>query len=148
MMEVRLAETRPQTTHVSCDTRNANMDPTQAELQTYNTSDRRAAQDAQACCACVAAAGWRMRHVHAPRGAAKQLPCTTAMPRWKSSTSSGSGGSEDGSSDRRQRDHVGVLLADQLVVNELARDPSPSQTLLIRLRRLSSSDCTPWLLSM
>ena len=41
------------------------------------------------------------------------LPCAAAMPRRKSSTSSGIGGAEDGGSDRRQRDHLEALLAEQ-----------------------------------
>ena len=54
------------------------MDPTQARLQTYKRRDRRAAQNAQACCACMDAAGGRMRHAHARQQA---LPCRSHAPR-------------------------------------------------------------------
>jgi len=44
--------------------------------------------------------------------------------------SSGSGGSEDSSNDRRQRDLLGVHLAEQLE-DELARGSNPARPLLI-----------------
>ena len=77
------------------------------------------------------------------------LPYAAAMPRRKSSTSSGSGSGEDGSSDRRQRDHLDAILAEQIVVDQLARDLNPGRTVLICFMQIqSSSGCAPWLLTM
>ena len=53
------------------------------------------------------------------------------MPMRKDSTSSGSSGGNEGSIGRWQRDHLGVLLAEQVVEDELARGSNPAQALLI-----------------
>ena len=59
------------------------------------------------------------------------------------------GTGEDGSSAPRQQDHLELLLAEQLVVNELARGSNPERALLICFMRIeSSSGCTPALLTM
>ena len=71
------------------------------------------------------------------------------MPMRKDSTSSGSSSSNEGSIGRWQRDHLGVLLAEQIVEDELAPGSGPARALLIcSMQIMSSSDCTPVLLTM
>ena len=53
------------------------------------------------------------------------------MPMWKISTSSGNSSGDDGGCERRQQDHLGDLLAEQVVVNELARGSNPERTSLM-----------------
>ena len=73
----------------------------------------------------------------------------SAMRMRKDSTSSGSSGGNEGSSGRWQRDHLGVLLAEQVVEDELARGSNPAQALLIcSMQIMSSSGCAPVLLTM
>ena len=68
---------------------------------------------------------------------------------WKKITSSGSSAGDEGSIGRWQRDHLEVLLADQVVGDELARGSKPAQALLIcSMQIMSSSGCTPVLLTM
>ena len=79
------------------------------------------------------------------------LPCAAAMPRRNGSTSSGSSGSEDGSSGRRQRDHLEALLAEQpmsWMSSPGARPrPEPFSYLLLQIITLRSG-CAPVLLTM
>eukprot|EP00325_Prymnesiales_sp_UTEX-LB-985_P029171 CAMPEP_0174738496 /NCGR_PEP_ID=MMETSP1094-20130205/70041_1 /TAXON_ID=156173 /ORGANISM="Chrysochromulina brevifilum, Strain UTEX LB 985" /LENGTH=87 /DNA_ID=CAMNT_0015941921 /DNA_START=193 /DNA_END=456 /DNA_ORIENTATION=+ len=87
--------------------------------------------------------------MHMRQEALPSCPCAAAMQMRKSSTSSGSSGSEDGGGGRRQQDHLGELLAEQVVVDELARGSNPGQAPLLCVMQMeSSSGCTPWLLSM
>ena len=53
----------------------------------------------------------------------------SAMLIWNCITSNDSGGGEDCDSEWRQRDHVGVLLAEQPVENELAQESNPGRAL-------------------
>ena len=115
MMEVRLAESYPYArcrTDDSCDTQT---DPWTRPKRHYNRTKRsvwRAAKEAIDGGPCGAAAGGRGQAGWA-RCAAASSAARRMTPRRKSSTSSGSSGSEDGSSGRRQRDHLGALLAEQ-----------------------------------
>ena len=71
------------------------------------------------------------------------------MPMRKTSTRSGSSGSEDGSSGRRQQNHLGDLLAEHLVEDELDRARLRHNPFSSTLEQsTSSSCCTPWLLIM
>ena len=112
MMEVRLAESYPYArcrTDDSCDTQT---DPWTRPKRHYNRTKRsvwRAAKEAFDGGPCGAAAGGHGRAGWA-RCAAASSAARRMTPRRKSSTSSGS---EDGSSGRRQRDHLGALLAEQ-----------------------------------
>ena len=60
-----------------------------------------------------------------------ELLSGSAMPMWKISTSSGGSSGGDGGSECRQQDHLGVLLAEQLVEDELAWGSNPGRALLI-----------------
>ena len=79
---------------------------------------------------------------HGPRDPPRAPP----GPRERRECGSGGG---DGGSERRQRTHLGVLLAEQLVGYELAHGPTPAQARPICVVRImSSSGCTPWLVTM
>ena len=79
---------------------------------------------------CCSWAGWA-----ALRG--PDLLSGSAMPMWKISTSSGGSSGGDGGSECRQQDHLGVLLAEQLVEDELAWGSNPGRALLVCSRRSS-----------
>ena len=80
----------------------------------------------------VARVGLQQADAGGRAGRAVLLPAALladAMPRRNSTTSSASGGGEDIGSDRRQRYHLGELLAEQLVEDLLARVRTRSEPL-------------------
>ena len=144
MMEVRAAETR---LHARSRTRTLHTVQVRSSGPTHCTYKARSMQQKKPTNGPRwAAAGGRGRAGLARCCCCQHRHAAAVMPMQKSSTSSDG---SDGGGGRRQRDHLGELLAEQVVVDELARGSNPGRAPLVCIMQIeSSSGCTPWLLSM
>ena len=74
----------------------------------------------------------KVKAVEAVKVAVKAMDVTAAMVEAEvEAVNEDCSGSDDGGSKRRQRDLLESLLAGQLVEDQLARGPTPGQTVLI-----------------